>query len=62
MNPGDRYRNVLSPISLGRVEVPNRVYLSPHGLPLEAPVPGFEAHRLPAAAHAHYFAERAASA
>jgi 2,4-dienoyl-CoA reductase (NADPH2) len=51
---------VRSPLALGPVQVPNRIYLSPHGLPLEAPVPGFEAHRLPASAHAHYFAERAA--
>jgi len=56
----DRYRRVFSPLRLGPVEVPNRIYMSPHGLPLEAPVPGHETHHLPASDHAHYFAERAA--
>jgi 2,4-dienoyl-CoA reductase-like NADH-dependent reductase (Old Yellow Enzyme family)/thioredoxin reductase len=48
-------------LKLGPVEVPNRMYMSPHGIALEAPVPGHETHHLPAAEHAHYFAERAAA-
>jgi 2,4-dienoyl-CoA reductase-like NADH-dependent reductase (Old Yellow Enzyme family)/thioredoxin reductase len=55
-----RYPNVFSPLRIGPLEVPNRIYLSPHGLPLEAPVPGHETHHLPSSDHAHYFAERAA--
>jgi 2,4-dienoyl-CoA reductase-like NADH-dependent reductase (Old Yellow Enzyme family)/thioredoxin reductase len=57
----DRYPHVFQPLSLGPVEVANRIYMSPHGVPFEAPVPGHETHHLPAAEHAHYFAERAAA-
>jgi 2,4-dienoyl-CoA reductase (NADPH2) len=55
-----RYPHVFRPIALGPVEVRNRIYMAPHGLPLEAPTPGYESHRVPAAEHAYYFAERAA--
>jgi 2,4-dienoyl-CoA reductase-like NADH-dependent reductase (Old Yellow Enzyme family) len=59
--PGrQRYPNVFSPLKLGPVEVPNRIYIPPHGIPLEVPIPGREAYGEPAAEHAYYFAERAA--
>ena len=56
----DRYPHVFTPLRLGPVEVANRIYMSPHGIPLEAPVDGHEFHHQPAVEHAHYFAERAA--
>jgi 2,4-dienoyl-CoA reductase-like NADH-dependent reductase (Old Yellow Enzyme family)/thioredoxin reductase len=56
----ERYPHVFQPLRLGPVEVENRIYMAPHGIPLEVPVPGYEAHHMPAAEHAHYFAERAA--
>jgi 2,4-dienoyl-CoA reductase-like NADH-dependent reductase (Old Yellow Enzyme family)/thioredoxin reductase len=34
MSPHPRYPTVFSPIKLGPVELPNRYYFSPHGLPL----------------------------
>jgi 2,4-dienoyl-CoA reductase-like NADH-dependent reductase (Old Yellow Enzyme family)/NADPH-dependent 2,4-dienoyl-CoA reductase/sulfur reductase-like enzyme len=55
-----RYPHVFAPLRLGPVEVRNRIYMSPHGIPLEAPVEGREFHHQPAVEHAHYFAERAA--
>jgi 2,4-dienoyl-CoA reductase-like NADH-dependent reductase (Old Yellow Enzyme family) len=59
--PGvQRYPHVFEPIRVGPLELPNRMYFSPHGIPLEAPTPGVEAHRVPAVEMAHYLAERAA--
>jgi 2,4-dienoyl-CoA reductase-like NADH-dependent reductase (Old Yellow Enzyme family)/thioredoxin reductase len=60
-NGASHYPHVFTPISLGPVEIANRIYMSPHGVPLEAPVPGHGTHNLPAAEHAYYFAERAAA-
>jgi 2,4-dienoyl-CoA reductase-like NADH-dependent reductase (Old Yellow Enzyme family)/pyruvate/2-oxoglutarate dehydrogenase complex dihydrolipoamide dehydrogenase (E3) component len=51
---------VFEPISLGPVEVKNRVYMPPHGVPLETPVPGLGPNTMPAAELAYYYAERAA--
>jgi hypothetical protein len=47
------YPHVFAPISLGPVEVKNRFYLSPRGVP-------YAAGAGPSDAYAHYFAERAA--
>jgi 2,4-dienoyl-CoA reductase-like NADH-dependent reductase (Old Yellow Enzyme family) len=59
--PGiEKYPNVFRPIRVGPLELPNRTYFSPHGIPLEAPTPGVEGHNVPAAEMAHYLAERAA--
>jgi 2,4-dienoyl-CoA reductase-like NADH-dependent reductase (Old Yellow Enzyme family)/thioredoxin reductase len=55
-----KYPRVFQPISLGPVEVKNRVYMPPHGVPLEVPVPGFGPNGMPAAELAYYYAERAA--
>jgi 2,4-dienoyl-CoA reductase-like NADH-dependent reductase (Old Yellow Enzyme family)/NADPH-dependent 2,4-dienoyl-CoA reductase/sulfur reductase-like enzyme len=55
-----RYPQVFRPLRLGPVEVPNRIYMSPHGIPLEAATPGYGAHHEPAAERVYYFRERAA--
>jgi 2,4-dienoyl-CoA reductase-like NADH-dependent reductase (Old Yellow Enzyme family)/thioredoxin reductase len=58
--PGELlYPNVFSPIALGPVTAPNRVYMAPHGIALDAPTPGY-ASREPSVDRVHYFAERAA--
>ncbi len=58
--PGlSRYPNVFSPISLGPVEVPNRIYMSPHGIGFEAAADDFDAQQ-PSLNRVYYFAERAA--
>jgi 2,4-dienoyl-CoA reductase-like NADH-dependent reductase (Old Yellow Enzyme family) len=54
-----RYPHVFEPISIGGVEIRNRIYMPPHGIPIEAPLPGREAYRVPAADFAAYYAERA---
>lgn len=54
-----KYPHVFSPISLGPVEVPNRIYMSPHGIALESPSPNFDSAE-PAINRMYYFAERAA--
>jgi 2,4-dienoyl-CoA reductase-like NADH-dependent reductase (Old Yellow Enzyme family) len=58
--PHERYPHVFDPIRLGPVEIPNRIYMAPHGLPLDTPIPGLGSHGEPSAEHAFYFAERAA--
>src|SRR5262245_36527074 len=59
--PGrERYPRVFEPIVLGPVPVRNRIYMPPHGVPLEVPVPGFGPNAMPAAELAYYYAERAA--
>jgi 2,4-dienoyl-CoA reductase-like NADH-dependent reductase (Old Yellow Enzyme family) len=57
--PETGYPHVFQPIKLGRVEVKNRIYLSPHGIALEAPTPGHEAYMVPSGSMAAYLAERA---
>jgi 2,4-dienoyl-CoA reductase-like NADH-dependent reductase (Old Yellow Enzyme family) len=58
--PGsERYPHVFQPLDLGPVTVPNRIYMSPHGIPLQAPVPGLEGYSLPSQNRAAYFGERA---
>src|SRR5579862_8521451 len=58
--PGlSKYPNVFSPISLGPVEIPNRIYMSPHGIALEAP-DGVVDMGEPSINRIYYFAERAA--
>jgi 2,4-dienoyl-CoA reductase-like NADH-dependent reductase (Old Yellow Enzyme family)/thioredoxin reductase len=54
-----KYANVFRPISLGPVEVRNRIYMSPHGIALEAPSANFDSAE-PAINRIYYFAERAA--
>src|SRR5690242_7514726 len=39
-----RYPHVFEPLKLGPVEVPNRIYMSPHGIQLETPIPEHNAH------------------
>lgn len=58
--PHGRYPHVFEPIRLGPVEIPNRIYMAPHGLPLDTPIPGLGSHGEPSAEHALYFAQRAA--
>jgi 2,4-dienoyl-CoA reductase-like NADH-dependent reductase (Old Yellow Enzyme family)/pyruvate/2-oxoglutarate dehydrogenase complex dihydrolipoamide dehydrogenase (E3) component len=59
-HPGlTKYPNVFSPIALGPVEIPNRIYFSPHGIALEAASPAFDSAE-PAINRMYYFAERAA--
>jgi 2,4-dienoyl-CoA reductase-like NADH-dependent reductase (Old Yellow Enzyme family)/thioredoxin reductase len=55
-----KYPNVFSPIKLGPVEIPNRIYMAPHGIPLEVPSEGLDTAREPAENRVHYFGERAA--
>ncbi|WP_157221085.1 oxidoreductase [Flavisphingomonas formosensis] len=54
------YPHVFAPISLGPVEIRNRIYMPPHGVPLEVGVPGYGPNGMPAAELAYYYAERAA--
>ena len=53
----DKYPNVMKPIQIGPVEVSNRLYMSPHAIPLTAG----SAHgsMVPSADYARYFEERA---
>jgi 2,4-dienoyl-CoA reductase-like NADH-dependent reductase (Old Yellow Enzyme family)/thioredoxin reductase len=56
-----RYPITFSPIRLGPVEVPNRIYMAPHGIPLEAKTAGGgDMAAEPARNRAHYFGDRAA--
>src|SRR5262245_20619089 len=58
--PGsEKYPHVFQPLDLGPVTVPNRIYMSPHGIPLQAPVPGLEGYAQPSRNRAAYFGERA---
>lgn len=56
-----KYPHVFTPLAIGPIEVPNRFFMGPHGIPLEAPTPGVEAYRSPSVEAAHYYAERAAA-
>ncbi len=56
----ERYPHVFQPIRIGAVEVRNRIFMSPHGIPLETANAEHATHHQPAAEHAYYFAERAA--
>jgi 2,4-dienoyl-CoA reductase-like NADH-dependent reductase (Old Yellow Enzyme family) len=59
--PGmERYPHVFQPLRIGPIEVRNRIYMGPHGTPMDAPTPGREAYHVPATDTAYYFAERAA--
>jgi 2,4-dienoyl-CoA reductase-like NADH-dependent reductase (Old Yellow Enzyme family)/thioredoxin reductase len=53
-----KYRHVFSPLRIGPVEVPNRIFFPGHGLPLVAGGP--QGTRVPSEDCAHYYAERAA--
>jgi 2,4-dienoyl-CoA reductase-like NADH-dependent reductase (Old Yellow Enzyme family) len=55
-----KYPHVFSPITIGQIELRNRIYMGPHGNPVTAPMPGREAHSVPSLELAYYFAERAA--
>jgi 2,4-dienoyl-CoA reductase-like NADH-dependent reductase (Old Yellow Enzyme family)/thioredoxin reductase len=57
---GERFPNIFKPIKIGPVEMRNRIFMAPHGIPLETPVAEYGSHNQPAAEHAFYFAERAA--
>ncbi len=50
---------MFEPITIGNVELRNRTYMGPHGIPLEAPTPGHEFYHSPAVEAAYYYAERA---
>ena len=54
------YPRVFQPIDLGPVSVRNRMYMAPHGISLEAPMPGRGAYNVPSAEAAFYLGERAA--
>ena len=54
-----RYPRVFSPVKLGPVEVPNRMYMAPHGIPLEVRSKGGDVPAEPALNRARYFGERA---
>jgi 2,4-dienoyl-CoA reductase-like NADH-dependent reductase (Old Yellow Enzyme family)/thioredoxin reductase len=53
------YAHVFSPLRIGPIEVGNRVYLPPHGIPLV--VPGPHGTSVPSDDFACYYAERAAA-
>jgi 2,4-dienoyl-CoA reductase (NADPH2) len=53
------YRHVFQRLTIGPVEVENRIFMAPHGIGLEARGSEHETHSVPAIEHAHYFAERA---
>jgi 2,4-dienoyl-CoA reductase-like NADH-dependent reductase (Old Yellow Enzyme family)/thioredoxin reductase len=56
-----RYPTTFSPIKLGPVEVPNRIFMAPHGIPLEAKtIGGGDLAAEPARNRAHYFGDRVA--
>lgn len=55
-----RYPHVFQPIKLGPVEVANRVYMAPHGIPLEAPLASDQVYKVPSQEAAFYYGERAA--
>jgi 2,4-dienoyl-CoA reductase (NADPH2) len=60
-DPHPRYPITFSPIKLGPVEVPNRIYMAPHGIPLEVKSEGGgDLAAEPARNRAHYFGDRAA--
>lgn len=54
-----KYPNVFAPISLGPVDIHNRIYMPPHGVPLDVTVPGYGPNGMPAAELAYYYGERA---
>jgi 2,4-dienoyl-CoA reductase-like NADH-dependent reductase (Old Yellow Enzyme family)/thioredoxin reductase len=58
--PHSRYPNVFRPLQLGPVTVPNRIYMAPHGIPLEVKSKGGDVPAEPARNRAGYFGERAA--
>ena len=53
------YPHVLAPIRIGGVELRNRVYIPPHGLPMVTPGPG--GRNEPSIEYAEYFRQRAAA-
>jgi 2,4-dienoyl-CoA reductase-like NADH-dependent reductase (Old Yellow Enzyme family)/NADPH-dependent 2,4-dienoyl-CoA reductase/sulfur reductase-like enzyme len=55
-----RYPTVFKPMKLGPVEIPNRIYMAPHGIPLEVKSTGGDMLAEPALNRAYYFGERAA--
>lgn len=57
----DRYPHVFSPVEVGPLEFSNRMYMAPHGIPLQAPMPGNEAFHVPSSETPAYYAERAAA-
>jgi 2,4-dienoyl-CoA reductase-like NADH-dependent reductase (Old Yellow Enzyme family)/thioredoxin reductase len=57
--PHEKYPHVFEPLKIGPVEVANRLYMPPHGIGVETPIPGQEAYRAPAEDFAAYYAERA---
>src|SRR4051794_13398832 len=58
--PGlEKYAHVFQPLALGPATVPNRIYMGPHGIGLQAPVPGLESYGQPSLSRVHYFGERA---
>jgi 2,4-dienoyl-CoA reductase (NADPH2) len=57
----DRYPHVFSGVQVGPLEFGNRMYMAPHGIPLQAPMPGHEAFAVPSAETPAYYAERAAA-
>lgn len=56
----EHYPLTFSPVRLGPVEVPNRIFMAPHGIPLEVKSKGGDMAAEPARNRADYFAERAA--
>jgi 2,4-dienoyl-CoA reductase-like NADH-dependent reductase (Old Yellow Enzyme family)/thioredoxin reductase len=55
-----RFPNVFSPVQIGPVTVPNRIFMCPHGIPLEVRSQGGDVASEPALNRVHYFGERAA--
>jgi 2,4-dienoyl-CoA reductase-like NADH-dependent reductase (Old Yellow Enzyme family)/pyruvate/2-oxoglutarate dehydrogenase complex dihydrolipoamide dehydrogenase (E3) component len=53
------YPHVFTPLEIGPMRVPNRIFMPPHGIPLVAPGP--HGTRVPSEDFAHYYAERAAA-
>ncbi|MGA5299679.1 FAD-dependent oxidoreductase [Nucisporomicrobium flavum] len=51
------YPHVFSPLRIGPMEVANRIFMPPHGIPLVAPGP--HGTRVPSEDFAHYYAARA---
>jgi 2,4-dienoyl-CoA reductase-like NADH-dependent reductase (Old Yellow Enzyme family) len=56
----DKYPNVFSPITIGSVEIPNRIYLTPHGVAAMMVTRGDHGQLIPSEDLAWYYGERAA--
>ncbi|CAN5196748.1 FAD-dependent oxidoreductase [soil metagenome] len=53
------FPRLFEPISIGAIEIRNRLYMTPHGLGYAIPDPARPGYCIPSDRHIHYYAERA---